>query len=446
MGEGNNKTTKIGLFTAISFVIANMVGTGVFTSLGFQLAGGVTNVAAIMMLWLIGGIIAYTGAQVYGELGAVMPRSGGEYHYLSQLYHPSLGFVSGFFSAFIGFAAPIALAAMALGEYFSNIYAGIDSKYIAAGVILIITLFHSASIKAGGRFQNLFTIIKLLLILFFIVVGFFLAPEHQDISIISNEISWNQIFSAGFAVSLIYVYYSYSGWNAAAYFVSELKKPSVNLPKSLIIGTVLVSLLYLLINYVFLLVSPQADLIGQIDIGAVAANKIFGIQGGVIISGLISLLLVSTISSMVFAGPRVIQVVGEDYKAFSFLSKKRENGVPLNAILIQSSISLVLLLTSTFEDLLTYLGFVMNIFAFLTILGVFIHRKKHPKMHRPYKTKGDPITPIIFMLFVIWNMLYLFIEKTNETLIGLSTLLLGFLVYLIVKKGKTTSSEQRNTN
>lgn len=419
--------------TAISYVIANMVGTGVFTSLGFQLAGGVTDITAIMILWLLGGVIAFTGAQVYGELGSVMPRSGGEYHFLSELYHPSVGFMSGFFSMFVGFAAPIALAAMALGTYFSNVYAGINPKFIAAGVILITTFVHGSSVRSGGAFQVVFTVIKILLIIGFIVAGFFFAPEHQDISIIPTSTTWTQLMSAGFAISLIYVYYSYSGWNASAYFVSELKNPSKNLPKSLIIGTLIVTVMYLLLNYVFVFVSPTASLSGQLDVGAVAATDIFGIKGGVIMSGLISLLLISTISSMVFAGPRVIQVIGEDYPALGFMSKKRENGVPLIAIIVQTSISLILLFTSTFEQLLTYLGFVMNIFAFLTILGVFVHRRKFPKMERPYKTMGYPVVPIIFMLFVIWNMIYLFQYKTVETLIGLGTLVLSLGIYFIIK-------------
>lgn len=419
--------------TAISYVIANMVGTGVFTSLGFQLAGGVTDIAAIMILWLLGGIIAFTGAQVYGELGSVMPRSGGEYHFLSELYHPSVGFMSGFFSMFVGFAAPIALAAMALGTYFSNVYAGINPKFIAAGVILLTTFVHGSSVRSGGAFQVVFTVIKIVLIIGFIVAGFFFAPAHQDISIIPTSTTWSQLMSAGFAISLIYVYYSYSGWNASAYFVSELKNPSKNLPKSLIIGTLIVTVMYLLLNFVFVYVSPTTSLSGQLDVGAVAATDIFGLKGGVIMSGLISLLLISTISSMVFAGPRVIQVIGEDYPALGFMSKKRKNGVPLIAILVQTSISLILLFTSTFEQLLTYLGFVMNIFAFLTILGVFVHRRKFPKMERPYKTMGYPVVPIIFMLFVIWNMIYLFQYKTIETLIGLGTLVLSLGIYFIIK-------------
>ncbi len=429
----NNKIQKIGLLTAISYVIANMVGTGVFTSLGFQLAGGVTDIAAIMILWLMGGIIAFTGAQVYGELGSVMPRSGGEYHFLSELYHPALGFMSGFFSMFVGFAAPIALAAMALGAYFNNVYPGIDSKYIATIIIVMITVIHATGVKSGGIFQLVFTIIKIVLIIGFIFAGLFFAPEHQDISIMPTSISWEQITSAGFAVSLIYVYYSYSGWNASAYFVSEMKNPIKNLPRSLIIGTFIVTLMYLLLNFVFVYVSPTQNLTGQLDVGAVAAIDIFGKQGGVIMSGLISLLLISTISSMVFAGPRVIQVIGEDYPALDFMSKKLSNGVPLFAIIVQSSISLVLLFTSTFEALLTYLGFVMNIFAFMTVLGVFVHRYKYPKVERPYKTKGYPVVPIIFLLFIVWNVYYLFKEKTTETLIGLGTLAISLIIYFIIK-------------
>lgn len=428
----NNNIQKIGLFTAIAYVIANMVGTGVFTSLGFQLAGGVTNIFSILMLWLFGGIIAFIGAQVYGELGSVMPRSGGEYNFLSNLYHPSVGFMSGFFSMFVGFAAPIALAAIALSSYFANIYNGINPKIVAAAVIIFISFVHAVGIKSGSIFQLIFTILKLLLIFVFIIVGLFFAPEHQEISILPSKISWEQIISSGFAVSLIYVYYSYSGWNASAYFVSELKNPTKNLPRSLIIGTVVVIVLYLFLNLTFLYVSPISDLKGKLDVGAVAATSIFGKQGGIIISGIISILLISTISSMVFVGPRVIQTIGEDYKSLSFMGKKTQNGVPLIAILIQSTISLVLLFTSTFESLLSYLGIAMNIFALLTVIAVFVHRRKFPKIVRPYKTWAYPVTPIVFAIFVLWNMFYMFKEKTLESLIAIATLIFAFGIWALV--------------
>lgn len=432
MEENKKNIGKIGLLTAIAYVIANMVGTGVFTSLGFQLAGGVTSVFSILMLWLMGGVIAFTGAQVYGELGSVMPRSGGEYNFLSEIYHPALGFMSGFFSMFVGFAAPIALAAITLSQYFGNVYAGIDPRFVAAAVIVVITVVHSIGVKSGSIFQLIFTILKVLLIVVFIVIGLFFTEGHQDISVLPTAISWEQILSSGFAVSLIFVYYSYSGWNASAYFVSELKNPAKNLPRSLIIGTVVVAILYLLLNFTFLYVSPIENLTGQLDIGAVAATDMMGAVGGKIISGVISILLISTISSMVFVGPRVIQTIGEDYKSLRFMNVKTKNNVPIVAILIQSAISLILLFTSSFEILLSYLGIVMNIFALLTVCGVFVHRYRFPKMKRPYKTWGYPVVPIVFALFVIWNMIYMFKEQLIPSLIAISTLLLAFAVWALV--------------
>ena len=432
MEENKKNIGKIGLLTAIAYVIANMVGTGVFTSLGFQLAGGVTSIFSILMLWLMGGIIAFTGAQVYGELGSVMPRSGGEYNFLSAIYHPALGFMSGFFSMFVGFAAPIALAAITLSQYFGNVYAGIDPRFVAAAVIIVITVVHSVGIKSGSIFQLIFTILKVLLIVVFIVIGLFFTEEHQDISVLPTAISWEQILSSGFAVSLIFVYYSYSGWNASAYFVSELKNPAKNLPRSLIIGTVVVAVLYLLLNFTFLYVSPIENLTGQLDIGAVAANDMLGTVGGKIISGVISILLISTISSMIFVGPRVIQTIGEDYKSLRFMNVKTKNNVPIVAILIQSAISLILLFTSSFEILLSYLGIVMNIFALLTVCGVFVHRYRFPKMERPYKTWGYPVVPIIFAIFVVWNMVYMFKEQPIPSLIAISTLLVAFAVWALV--------------
>jgi APA family basic amino acid/polyamine antiporter len=244
--------------------------------------------------------------------------------------------------------------------------------------------------------------------------------------------------TSGFAVSLIYVYYSYSGWNASAYFVSELKNPAKNLPRSLIIGTLIVLVLYLLLNFTFLYVSPISRLSGQLDVGAVAATDILGDVGGQIISGIICVLLISTISSMIFVGPRVIQTIGEDYRAVRFMNIKTKNGVPLIAVLIQSGISLTLLFASSFVSLLSYLGIAMNIFALLTVVGVIIHRRRFPNIERPYKTWGYPITPIIFAGFVIWNMIYMFKEKTSESLIALSTLIFAFGIWALIKYlGKT---------
>ena len=425
----------IGLYAATSLVIANMVGTGVFTSLGFQVID-IHSVFAVLCLWIIGGLLALCGAFAYGELGAAMPRSGGEYRYLSDIYHPFVGFLSGWVSILVGFSAPIALAAMALGKYFTKAAPALDPTMIAIGVVAVITLIHATSIQVGVGFQNVFTTIKVILILFFIVAGF-MASQHEAITILPQAGSWRDIFSPAFAVSLIYVSYAYSGWNASAYIAGEMENPQRNLPRSLFTGTLIVTGLYVLLNFIFLYTVPMHALAGQVEVGFLSANGIFGALGGKVMAMVISLLLVSTISSMILAGPRVTQAMGEDLKILGFLSRKTKNGVPAIAIILQSVVTVILILTGSFERVLTYVGFTLNLFTFLTVLGLFIFRIKNPNAVRPYKTWGYPFTPALFLLLNLWIMYNLIVNKPVESSYGFLTLLLGAIVYLLGANKKT---------
>lgn len=424
---------KLTLFTAVNFVIANMVGTGVFTSLGFQLLD-ITNITAILLLWIVGGVMALFGAMVYGELGAAMPRSGGEYNFLSRIYHPSIGFLGGWVSATIGFAAPVALASMAFGEYFNRAVPVLSPMLAAIIILALITAVHSWDIKSGGRFQNIFTVAKIIFVVIFIIAGLFFAPETQNISLSFNSSTWDNVFTPAFFVCLIYVSYAYSGWNASAYFVNDLKNPVKQLPKSLLLGTIIVTALYVLLNFVFLLVAPITEMAGELEVGFVAANHIFGINIGQMMSIAISLLLVSSISSMVFAGPRVTQVMGEDFKLLSFLAKKTKRNIPLTAILLQFIISFILIISASFEELITYTGFILNIFTFLTVAGVYVHRIKYKDAKRPVKTWGYPVTPFIFIMFNIAIGVFLVMERPMESLIGLGTIAIGGILYFFSQK------------
>lgn len=428
------------MWAAAAFVVANMVGTGVFTSLGFQLVT-TSQIFSIMMLWLLGGVIAFCGALCYAELGAAMPRSGGEYHYLSTIYHPSVGFLSGWVSLVVGFAAPVALTCMALASYMCRIYPMLHPRWIALGVLLLITLVHTRDLKLSSSFQMVFTVIKVVLIIAFIVCGLVLPGQPQDFS--AQHASLNDVFSAGFAVSLIWVYYAYSGWNASTYMASEIENPKKNIPLSLIISTAVVTVLYLLLNFVFLRSTPTADLTGQIEVGLISARNIFGDRLGNLMGLVISLLLLSSISSMVFMGPRVAQVMGEDHRILRFLSVKDKKGVPLAAIGFQFVISALLIVTDSFEMITKYTGILLSFCSLLTVIGVFVHRRKFPNAERPYKTFGYPVTPIIFSILIVWSIVYLVHEDYTKTFVtheqsamwmsimSFCTLLTGFIVYLI---------------
>jgi len=434
----------ISLFTAISIVVANMIGTGVFTSLGFQ-AADIKSGFALLFLWLVGGVVALCGALVYGELGAVMPRSGGEFYYLSKIYHPAIGFLSGWVSVTVGFAAPIALAAMALGKYFSHVFPWFNQTAIALIVVIAVSLVHSQNINIGSYFQNFFTLLKVLLIVSLIGCGFLLG-KPQEISFLPAPGDLDLILSSPFAVSLVYVMYSYSGWNAAVYVASEVKEPEKNVPRALFTGTTIVLVLYLLVNFIFLYVAPISELSGQLEVGYIAASKIFGDAGGKIMSLLISFGLISAISSMVWAGPRVTQTIGEDIPLFKILAAKNTNGVPHYAILLQLAIVVVLLITASFQAVLTFLGFTLSLSSFLTVLGIFVHRFKYPDIPRPYKTWGYPVTPMIFLAINLWMLVFIFRDKTGESLAGLGIISLGLLVYWIAVRQKLANSKVNDEN
>src|SRR5881398_862138 len=301
----------VGFFTACGIVIANIIGTGVFTSLGFQVAD-IHSGFALLMLWIVGGLAARCGALCYGELSAALPRSGGEYQFLSQIYHPAFGFMAGFVSATVGFAAPIALAAMAFGKYFVGVF-GIGSPVLLSFVVVwVVTAFHLGNLQVGSAFQNLSTLVKLLLIGALIVTGLFVHTK-QPISFLPGPGSGIAIFGAPFAVALVYVMYSYSGWNAAAYITGEIKKPEKNVPRSLLVGTGLVIVIYVLLNAVFLATTPVQEMKGQLQVALIAGKHIFGTDGGRVAGAVICLGLVSAISSMTWIGPRVSMSMGEDH-------------------------------------------------------------------------------------------------------------------------------------
>ena len=437
-----NSTYKIGFYTAISLVIANMIGTGVFTSLGFQLFD-LHSVFTILVLWLLGGVISFCGALVYGELGVTIPRSGGEYAYLSKLMHPSIGFLSGWVSSTVGFAAPVALASMALGSYVNKILPFINITGCALTVVALITIIHATNLKTGSKFQQIVTLIKVVVIMAFIVAGFIHTPTHH-ITILPQSFSVNEIFSAGFWVSLVYVSYAYSGWNAASYLAGDMENPKRNLPKALLIGTLIVTIIYVLLNFIFLYSAPMSELTGVLEVGHVSAMHIFGETTGQFMSIVIAFLLVSSISAMIMAGPRIMKSMGEDLPLLSFLAKTNKNQVPYMAVISQSAITVGLIISSKFESVLTFVGFSLMIFTFLTVSSIFILRAKKIE-NTGYKTWGYPITPIIFLALNAYIIYSVFTEKTTESLLGLLNVAIGGIVYIIGRKFSKRTLQTKHT-
>src|SRR5271169_4687800 len=435
---GNASAGKVSLVTATAIVVADMVGVGVFTSLGFQVID-ITSGFSLLLLWSVGGIVAICGAFCYAELAAMLPRSSGEYNFLRRIYHPAFGFVAGWLSATVGFAAPIALAAMAFGIYFKSIVPGAPPLLLGFCITWLAALVHLGGVRFGSAYHNAWTALKLVLIIVFIIAGFAFG-DWQPISFVPSAVDLTQIAGAPFAISLVFVMYSYSGWNAATYIVGELRDPIRNVPRALFAGTAIVIVLYVCLNAVFLITTPIREMAGQLDVAIVAGKHIFGSFGGRLVGALICIGLVSSISAMTWIGPRVAMIMGEDMPVLRVFSRRSKRGVPAIAIIFQLLVSNLLLLTQSFEAVLDFIQFSLTFCSFFAVLGVIKMRITHPNMARPYRAWGYPVTPFIFLSVTLFMMYYLVVNRPLQSLAGVAMMCAGLLVYYVSRQLSNVST------
>ena len=287
----------------------------------------------------------------------------------------------------------------------------------------------------GSRIQNATTLLKVVLILLFIIVGFGISTP-QEVSLSPSARSWSEIISPPFAVALIYVSYAYTGWNSSIYIIGEMKNPQRHLPKSLFLGTLVVMILYLLLNYVFLYTVPIPVLSGALEVGFLSGQAIFGSLGGSIIAIAISVLLLSTVSAYVFLGPRVSKELGEDMSVFRFFAKTNAKGIPVNAFIFSTLLSLIFIYSSTFEQVLLYTSFLLIFITTITVAGVFLLRSKKKWESEGYKAWGYPFTPAIFIGVSLWTLVFVAIEQPFESGVSVGVLLLGIVFYFVSRDKK----------
>src|ERR1700716_1390699 len=417
---------------APAIVVADMVGVGVFTSLGFQVKD-IPSGFSILALWTVGGLVALCGVFSYSELGAMFPRSSGEYNFLSRAYHPAFGFLAGWVSATVGFAAPVALAAMAFGEYGKSIDPDAPSLALAISVVWLVSIVQLGGVRHSGTFQLISTILKVVLIVAFLIAGFVIGTP-QPVSFAPDATDFAHIASAPFAIGLVFVMYSFSGWNAATYIIGEMRTPQQNLPRALLTGTLIVLVLYVALNAVFLHTAPIDKLSGQLDVAVVSGRHIFGNVGGRIVGAMICIGLVSSISAMMWIGPRVMMTMGEDIPALRVFARKSSSGAPAYAILFQFAVANLLLFTRSFEAVLDFIQFALLFCSFFTVAGVIKLRITDPDLPRPYRAWGYPFTPFVFLLVTAFMMYYLLTERPVQSLSGMLVMLSGLLIHAVFRK------------
>ncbi len=415
---------------ALALVVSSMIGSGIFTTSGLLL-GTLHSPWLVLAAWALAGGLALAGAMSYAELGAMMPRAGGEYAYLSRAFHPAVGFLSGFVSLVAGFAAPIAAASLAFGRYLATVVPGIPPGVAAAALIVAATIVNASGTARAARVQTALTALNLLLVVGFAAVLFMMG--HRDHAAAAPLPSATP---GAFAVSLVYVSYSYLGWNAAAYVAAEIREPRTTLPRVLLGGTGLVTVLYLILNVAFLMTGHASDVAGKVEIAHIVARRSLGPGAAVLTSLLICVALAGHVSGMVMTGPRVYAAMANDGLFFRVFAGRPTGGAPVASVLLQGLLALALALTATFEGLLLYTGLLLCLSTTLTVAGVIVLRRREPAAPRPFRAWPYPWAPVSFLGLSIWMSIHTVIGRPIESVLGLGTLVLGGLGYRWFRKGR----------
>ena len=426
---------EISITTATAVVISNCIGSGIFTTSGF-IARDVGSPAWLLALWVLGGMLALAGALSYAEMGAAMPEAGGEYVYLREAYGPLVGYLSGWMSFFIGFSGAIGLAVIGFVAYLQHFVPALDPTKVAGQMAALATLWaltavHAAGVGPGGLLQRVLTVGKVAAIGVLVMAGFALGHGHAG----NFESSGPAEGSA--AISLIFVMFSYSGWNAAGYIAGEMRDPQRSIPASLLAGTAVVTLLYLALNALYLYALPIGEMRGEpiVPIAEKASVALFGPVATDIMTAIIALAILGAASAMVFAGPRVYWAMAVDGVFPRSLAVIHPSmGTPARAIILQSAWTSVLILSGTFEKLMVWAGFALTVFLALAVAAVIVLRIKRPELPRPFRMPGYPWLPAAYVGFAIWIAAFTLWGRPKEALLGILTVAAGIPFYLLRRK------------
>ncbi len=442
---------QLGFFSATALVISNMVGAGIFSTTGF-LAGNLGSARLILLCWGVGALFAFAGALSYSELGINFPSSGGEYVYLTHAFGPEWGFMTGWVSFFAGFSAPIAAAALTFSDYLGHFVPALHiahlgteigaggfslrvggAEVVASLLIAAFTLLNCLGVGRTAKVQNVLTSTKLVVLVGFVVMG--LAAGSGNWSHFTEAAPAGENVPMQFFVSLLWVVWAYSGWNAATYVAEEVRNPERTLPSALAAGAAIVALLYLGLNVVFLYAAPISALAqgathGEIAIGSEAALSLFGPRISGVFSGLMALAIVSSVNAMVTVGPRVYYAMAKN-KAFlhAAASVHPRWHTPVVAIVSQGLCAILMTLTP-FPALVIYIGLSLTLFSVLTVASLVIFRHKRPGWQRLHALNfAWPLIPASYIVVGACMMTYGVVKHPVASLTAFATVGVGALVY-----------------
>lgn len=430
---------RVSWFTAACVLVSNVIGGGIFTTTGF-LARDLGDPGLILSLWLIGAILALAGAMSYSELGAALPRAGGDYVYLREAYGPLVGFLSGWASFTVGFGAAIAASAVSFASYALRVIPlAEDTSLVAKGLALLLlwslTAVHAAGVGPGGWLQRLLTTTKVIAILLLILGGFMLGAGSWTNLMVRTEDAGSGL--GPILVSLIFVLYTYIGWNVAGYIAGEIADPGRTIPRIMIGGTAFVAAIYLLLNLVYLYALPVTALSQPpvLPVAEKVAAALWGPTSARLVAVMLCISIAGAVSAMVWAGPRVYYAMAQDGVFASWFGVTGlSSGAPVRAILLQSGWASFLILTGTFEQLVIYSGLVLTAFSAISVAAVMVLRWRHPELVRPYRVPLYPIVPGLFIAAAVTIVGYSLVQRPIESALGVATVLAGIPLYWLWRK------------
>jgi len=453
---------RLGLFDSTMIVMGIVIGGGIFYTTGIM-ARSLPSAPLILLAWTIGGLLSLCGALIYAELGAAMPEAGGQFVYLSRAYGQLVGFLFGWTYCFVSLSGVIAVLAVALSDYLSyfipflspekfifssNIdlfilefqYSLSTGQIFAIVAIIIISIVNFMGLGLGKFIQNIFTVIKISTIIVFSVLGIAIGTKIPiDLAINPSDLNISQMIG-GIAIALVTASLAYAGWENLNFIAGEIKNPKRNLPIALILGTLGVTFLYITMNYVYIRALPIEEMSGVIRVAERATSVLFGGPASGLVSAAVVFSVIGALNGVILSTPRVYYAMAKDKLFFKKVAKLHPRyRTPGFAILIQAIWASVLVLSGSFEQLITFVMFAIIVFWMVTAASVFKLRKKYPEMTRPYKTWGYPVIPIVFILATLGIIINTIIEQPQESLTGLGIIIIGIPVYFFWERRKKTS-------
>ena len=426
-----------GLSTSTYVVIASMIGTGILVSPGYMMAS-LRNYPVIFGLWALGGLLAFCGALCVAELAAALPRAGGEYVYLREAYGPMPAFLSGWTSFFVGFSAPLAVTGYVAASYLLTPFqlaedeTGQMVKIAAAIIIVAVTLPNLLGHRQSAWTQNLTTILKLGLFVVLVVAAFLFGDGR--LAHFSQGQPVGKVGLGTAATQLFYVMFAYSGWNAASYMAGEVKNPAKTLPRSLLLGTGLVIVLYLALNLTFAYAVPLAGVgfDNAEQVPQIAVRNLFGAKASSVFNVVLGLTFLSTVSAFIITGPRIYYAMAKDGLFPSLAGHVSPKGrVPIYAMISQSACAIIILFVTDFQNLYQYTSVGLSVFALLFIGAVYVLRWRRPDMERPFRLPGYPVVPAIFLVVILFMTVFAFKQWPKPSAYSLGSILAGIPVYYV---------------